>query len=75
MLFRRVRTFRLKEINPKMLEYAERIIGRYDQDDSKSLNEREWKQMLMSPASADLNQDKIITIEEYALHMHNRSKK
>ncbi|ELP31718.1 HEAT repeat domain-containing protein [Rhodopirellula baltica] len=66
---------KLKDVAPKLLSYAEKIISRYDKDESKSLDEREWKQMLMSPASADLNRDKIITIEEYALHMHNRSKK
>ncbi|MFG0267223.1 MAG: HEAT repeat domain-containing protein [Rhodopirellula sp. JB055] len=66
---------KLKEINPKMLEYAERIIGRYDRDGSRSLDAKEWESMLMSPVAADHNHDGIVTIEEYALYMQNRSKK
>ena len=66
---------KLKEINPKLLSYAEKIISRYDQDGSKSLHEQEWQKMLMSPAPADLNHDGRVTIEEYALLMHSRSKK
>lgn len=65
----------LNDVSPKILAYAEQIIGRYDKDGSRSLDEQEWKPMLMSPASADLNQDHIVTVEEYALRMHNRSKR
>ncbi|WDQ18933.1 HEAT repeat domain-containing protein [Rhodopirellula sp. P2] len=62
-----------KDIDPKMFAYAERIIGRYDQDGSGSLVEQEWQPMLMSPASADVDHDGIITVEEYAAYLARRS--
>ncbi|PHQ33640.1 HEAT repeat domain-containing protein [Rhodopirellula bahusiensis] len=68
-------TEKLNGINPKFLKYAETIIRRYDKDESRSLHEQEWQSMLMNPASADLNHDGHVTIEEYALHIYNRSKK
>ena len=60
---------------PKMISYAERIIGRYDANKDKKLTASEWKKMLISPAAADADRDGTITVEEYAWWMQSRSKK
>ncbi|KLU03888.1 hypothetical protein RISK_004295 [Rhodopirellula islandica] len=39
------------------------------------LVEQEWQPMLMSPASADVDHDGIITVEEYAAYLARRSRR
>jgi hypothetical protein len=59
----------------KMVDYAKRIIVRYDANKDNKLVASEWKKMLMSPAAADGNRDGAITIDEYAWWMQSRSKR
>lgn len=59
----------------KELKYAATIIGRYDGNKDGALTATEWKSMLLSPAGADFNGDGRVTIQEYAQHMANRSKR
>tara|TARA_R110002072_G_scaffold72506_9_gene173348 strand:+ start:5187 stop:6629 length:1443 start_codon:yes stop_codon:yes gene_type:complete len=59
----------------KELKYAATIIGRYDSNKDGALTSTEWKSMLLSPAGADFNGDGRVTIQEYAQHMANRSKR
>lgn len=61
------------ELDPKMLETAQRIIGRNDKNGDGVLTHDEWKEMLVDPTAADANQDGRITIEEYARWMQARS--
>ncbi|KAA5543237.1 EF-hand domain-containing protein [Roseiconus nitratireducens] len=63
------------KVDDKMVRYAERIIGRYDENKDGKLTASEWKSMLMSPADADVDRDGTVTIEEYAWWMQSRSKK
>jgi Ca2+-binding EF-hand superfamily protein len=62
-----------QKASPKYIEYAERIVGRYDKNEDKKLTASEWDKMLMSPAGADANRDGAITVEEYALWMQSRA--
>tara|TARA_R110002049_G_scaffold47902_2_gene138473 strand:+ start:232 stop:1677 length:1446 start_codon:yes stop_codon:yes gene_type:complete len=62
-------------IDPKLISYAERIIGRYDKNKDKALTASEWESMLMNPGPADGNRDGRITINEYAAWMQSRSKR
>lgn len=59
----------------KYMEYAERIIGRYDGNEDKKLTASEWDKMLMSPADADADRDGMITVDEYAWWMQSRAKR
>lgn len=61
-------------VDKKMIQYAERIIGRYDANKDQTLSKVEYKKMLLSPADADTDQDGSITIIEYATWMQNRAK-
>ena len=63
------------KIDPKLISYAERIIGRYDANKDKALTAAEWGKMLMNPGPADANRDGRITVEEYAAWMQSRSKR
>ncbi len=62
-----------EKANPKYVEYAERIVGRYDENEDKTLTASEWDKMLLSPAGADADRDGAITVEEYALWMQSRA--
>lgn len=48
------------------LEWARRMIGKYDSNEDKALTADEWNRMIIKPTKADYNKDGIITIEEYA---------
>ena len=63
------------KVDPKLISYAERIIGRYDKNKDNALTASEWEKMLMNPGPADSNRDGRITIEEYAGWMASRSKR
>lgn len=65
----------IENIEPKMIQYAERIIGRYDSNNDGVLTESEWGKMLTSPAAADLDGDQSITVAEYAAWMQSRSRR
>lgn len=58
----------------KLLAYSQRIISRYDQDNSGSLQKAEWTKMLMDPSPADANQDGEITVEEYRDYLMKRTR-
>lgn len=62
-------------VDPKLVTYATRIIGRYDKNKDGALTASEWENMLMNPAPADANRDGRVTIDEYARHMQARYKK
>ena len=62
-------------VDPKLVSYAERIIGRYDKNNDKALTASEWEKMLLNPAPADGNRDGRITVSEYAVWMQSRSKR
>lgn len=61
-------------VDKKMIQYAERIIGRYDLNKDLTLSKVEYKKMLMSPHDADADHNGSITIIEYATWMQNRAK-
>lgn len=65
----------LDGIDSKFVSYAERIIGRYDQNGDSKLAPNEYAKMLMSPLPADQNGDKVINVKEYAIWMQSRSKR
>lgn len=49
----------------KYLQYAGRIVSRYDKDNEGTLTADEWKQMLVDPSPADSDGNGRITAEEY----------
>ncbi len=57
----------------KYLTHAQRIISRYDQDASGSLQKAEWIKMIMTPSLADVNKDDEITVEEYRDYLMKRA--
>ena len=62
-------------IDPKLISYAERIIGRYDANKDQALTASEWGKMLMNPGPADSDRDGRITVNEYAAWMQSRSRR
>ena len=66
-----------KKAEDNYLKIAKQIITRYDQNADSQLNAEEWEKMLLSPASADANEDQQITVAEYAkwARSKDRSKK
>lgn len=58
----------------KYHHYAQRIISRYDTNNSGDLTDNEWKSMLIDPSPADLNQDGKVTAHEYARWLQDRTK-
>lgn len=63
----------VKDIDPKYISYAERIISRSDKNNDKELSASEWKEMIMDISPADSNRDAKITIEEYAAWLQARA--
>jgi hypothetical protein len=61
-------------LDKKYISYTERIFGRYDTNEDKSLSADEWEKMLMSPIAADSDNDNLITVIEYATWMQQRTK-
>lgn len=48
------------------LDWAKRMIGKYDKNADGQLTVDEWSAMIVKPDGADANKDGIITAEEYA---------
>lgn len=61
------------EVDPKYVQYAERILSRSDKDGNKVLTGDEWKTMIMDISPADADQDGKITVTEYAGWLHARA--
>ncbi|MEL6105053.1 MAG: hypothetical protein AAFU85_03420 [Planctomycetota bacterium] len=62
-------------VEDRYLRYAERIVSRMDTNGDGALDRAESQRMLMSPAASDIDNDGIITVEEYGRWMQIRSKK
>lgn len=62
-------------VDKRNLDYAKRIISRYDKNKDGALVASEWKSMLMNPAPADANKDGRITLQEYGFYLQNRNRK
>ena len=60
------RTDKNRPISRENLEYAQRVIKKYDLDKSGDLTSTEWVEMAKSPEAADANGDKRVTAEEFA---------
>lgn len=58
-------------ITSKLFRYAKRIVKRYDTNGDGRLDQREWSSMRGNPATADLNRDGQITIDEFARFVAN----
>lgn len=54
------------------LEWAKRQIAKYDLNGDGQLTSNEWEKMIIHPVGADIDNDGVITAEEYAFF---RSKK
>ncbi|MEM9586879.1 MAG: protein kinase [Planctomycetota bacterium] len=67
--------FQVPSASPKSLTYAKRIFDRQDANKDGVLTPSEWSNMLVSPASADVNQDGKVTVDEYATYMDQRSRR
>ncbi len=61
------------EANSKYLNYAGRIINRYDRNHDGRLTKDEFGTMLMSPEAADVDKDGSITAAEYAVWLAERN--
>lgn len=61
--------------NQKYVDYSKRIISRYDSNKDGSLQQTEWKKMLMDPSPADSNRDGTITADEYTNYLLQKAKK
>ncbi|GAB5404604.1 MAG: hypothetical protein Aurels2KO_28350 [Aureliella sp.] len=53
-------------ISQAHLEWAKRMIGKYDSNGDKQLTKDEWSKMIVKPTKADYDKNGVITIEEYA---------
>ncbi len=54
---------------PKVMRYARRIIGRYDNNGDGWLVADEWQSMRGNPERADKNRDGRLTVEEFASYV------
>ncbi len=59
----------------KEMNYAQKIISRYDKNSDGALTANEWAGMLVDPSPADADKDGRVTIPEYANYMAARSKR
>ena len=59
-------------LDPKLVTYAENIVGRYDANEDGELTASEWKKMFINPAPADADRDGRVSVEEYARYMQKR---
>jgi len=56
----------------RTLQYAQRILGRYDTNGDGALSATEWKSMPLSPAEADRDGDGRVTVQEYGWFINLR---
>ena len=61
-----------KDVDPKYLVYAKRVISRNDRNGDGMLSGSEMKNMLLSVAPADQDQNGIVTALEYAHYIQQR---
>lgn len=59
-------------IETAYVDWAKKVIGKYDENEDGALTEDEWEKMLVKPNRADSNGDGIITVWEYAHYRKNR---
>ncbi len=57
------------EPDDKLIQYAETIIDRYDENEDGELTASEWESMLLNPAPADSDRDGRISVKEYATYL------
>nr|WP_143548260.1 hypothetical protein [Rhodopirellula sp. SM50] len=62
-------------LESRMVEYAKRIIDRYDTDGDQELTPAEYEKMLQSPQVADTDDNGRISIGEYATWLQARSRR
>ncbi len=62
-------------LDSKMVEYARRIIARYDVDGDQELTSAEYEKMLQSPEVADADGNGRVSIGEYATWLQARSRR
>jgi EF hand len=55
----------------KITRYAMTILKKYDSNQNGQIDHEEWSKMPVSPAEADINQDKVITLNEIAFRIAN----
>ncbi len=55
----------------KITRYAHTILKKYDSNQNGQIDHEEWSKMPVSPAEADINQDKVITLNEIAFRIAN----
>ena len=56
----------------RTLQYAERILSRYDTNADGALSATEWQSMPLSPAEADRDGDGRVTVSEYGWYINLR---
>lgn len=52
--------------SPANMDWAKRMIGKYDGNGDGQLTQDEWSKMIIKPTKADYDQNGVITVEEYA---------
>lgn len=52
--------------SPANMEWAKRMIGKYDGNGDGQLTQDEWSKMIIKPTKADYDQNGVITVDEYA---------
>ncbi|MEM9366658.1 MAG: EF-hand domain-containing protein [Planctomycetota bacterium] len=68
-------TVAFAEPSDRTLQFADRILARYDKNSDKALTPAEWAPMPLSPAKADFDGDGRVTVKEYAGYLESRSKR
>ena len=56
----------LEDVSPKVVRYAERLVGQYDENQDGQLSEAEWQPFGESFRVSDLDRDGVITTDEVA---------
>ena len=68
-------TVSFAEPSERTLQYADRILARFDTNKDKALTPAEWSAMPLSPVKADFDGDGRVTVKEYAGYLESRSKR
>lgn len=68
-------TVSFAEPSERTLQYADRILSRFDKNEDKALTPAEWSAMPLSPVKADFDGDGRVTVKEYAGYLESRSKR
>ncbi|QEF96324.1 hypothetical protein Mal15_03510 [Stieleria maiorica] len=65
----------IEGLDTQMVQYAKRLIGRYDLNGDQELSPEEYAKLLQSPAEADTDENGRVSLGEYAAWLQSRHRR